>query len=130
MQTTRKMKKIMLFMVLAASASVMMGCAADDPFQEIGSGSNWNNGSDTTGGSDVGGSGGSSATSATTGSLATFDVVIDRESAEGNDSAEEYFPDAEDALENNEFTTEVSIDLSNPVAKTENGVQVTVAAAM
>ena len=126
MQTTRKMKKIMLFMVLAASASVMMGCAADDPFQEIGSGSNWNNGSDTTGGSDVGGSGGSNATSATTGSLATFDVVIDRESAEGNDSAEEYFPDAEDALENNEFTTEVSIDLSNPVAKTENGVQVTV----
>ena len=35
-------------------------------------------------------------------------------------------PDEEDALENNEFTTEVSIDLSNPVAKTENGVEVTV----
>ena len=32
----------------------------------------------------------------------------------------------EDALENNEFTKEVSIDMSNPVAKTENGVEVTV----
>ena len=40
--------------------------------------------------------------------------------------AEEYFPDEEDALENNEFTKEVSIDMSNPVAKTENGVEVTV----
>ena len=29
-------------------------------------------------------------------------------------------------MENNEFTTEIAIDLSNPTAKTENGVEVSV----
>ena len=64
--------------------------------------------------------------STTTGELATFDIAIDRTTVEPTEAAEEYFPDEEDALENNEFTTEVAIDLSSPVAKTENGVEVTV----
>ena len=64
--------------------------------------------------------------SSTTGELATFDVAIDKTTAEPTDAATEYFPYDEDVLENNEFTTEVSIDLSNPEAKTENGVEVTV----
>ena len=64
--------------------------------------------------------------SSTTGELATFDVAIDKTTAEPTDAATEIFPYDEDVLENNEFTTEVSIDLSNPEAKTENGVEVTV----
>lgn len=69
---------------------------------------------------------GGNGSSSTTGELATFDIAIDKTSAEPSDAADEYFPEAEDALESNEFTTEVSIDLSNPVAKTENGVEITV----
>ena len=112
------MKKIMTFVMLIASVAVITCCSAQDPFEEFSGGYDWNNG----GGFTPGGNG----SSATTGELATFDITIDQTTAEPTDVAEEYFPDEEDALENNEFTTEVSIDLSNPVAKTENGVEVTV----
>ena len=64
--------------------------------------------------------------SAVTGKLSTFDVAVDKTGAEPASAAEEYFPEEEDALENNEFTTEVSIDMSAPADKTENGVQISV----
>ncbi len=113
------MKKIMMSAMLIASIAVMTGCSADDPFEDYNENGNngWNTGSNTPGGN---------GSSATTGELATFDVAIDRTTAEPTTVASEYFPDEEDALENNEFTTEVTINLSNPVAKTENGVEVTV----
>ena len=113
------MKKIVFFSILAASVAVMTCCTAEDPFEEYYNNGNneWNNGGNTFGGN---------GSSATTGELATFDIAINKSTAEPTTTASEYFPDEEDALENNEFTTEVSIDLSNPVAKTENGVEVTV----
>ena len=112
------MKKILMFSVLATSIAVMTCCTAEDPIEEFYNGSNgnnseWNNNN-------------SNGNSATTGQLTTFDIAIDKTSAEPSATASEYFPEEEDALENNEFTTEVAIDLSNPVAKTENGVEVTV----
>ena len=64
--------------------------------------------------------------STTTGELATFTIALDKTTAEPTDVADAYLPDEEDDLANNEFTTEVNIDLSNPAAKTENGVEVTV----
>ena len=109
------MKKIMISVMLIASIAVMTGCSAEDPFEEFSYNNNWNYGGQTMGGS-----------SATTGELASFDVAIDKATAEPTSVATAYFPDEEDALENNEFTTEVTIDLSTPVAKTENGVEVTV----
>ncbi len=113
------MKKGLFFAMLAASIATMTSCSSEDPFSDFSDfgNSNWNNG-----GSMAGGSGNST----TTGSLATFDIAIDTGSTEPANVATEYFPDEEDALENNAFTTEVRIDLSNPVAKSENGVQVTV----
>lgn len=113
------MKKTLLFMMLVASISMLTCCAAEDPFEDvINNGNNgWNNGGNMPGGN---------GSSATTGELATFDISIDESSSEPTSAATEYFPDEEDALENNSFTTEVTIDLSNPVAKTENGVGVTV----
>ena len=99
------MKKTLLYMVLVASVATMAGCSADD----------------TLDGSTV-----SSGNAAVTGELAKFDVQTDRTTAEPASAAAEYFPVEEDMLENNEFTTEVAIDLSNPVGKTENGVEVTV----
>ena len=113
--------KTMIKMMLMASAVMMTSCLADDPFSD--GSNNWDyswgdNGSTTTPGS------GSSST--TTGELTTFAVSIDQTSAEPTTTASEYLPDEEDALENNSFTTEVNIDMSNPTAFTENGVEVTV----
>ena len=111
------MKKAIFFAMLAACVTVMTCCSADDPFEEYAYDQNvWNNGSDNM-------SGGSSAA---TGELTTFVIAIDKTSAEPTAVADEYFPEEEDALENNTFTTEVDIDLSTPVAKSENGVEITV----
>ena len=114
------MKKLFIISALVAAATVMTCCSAEDPFEEYenygdNSNNSWNSGGSMSGG-----------TSATTGELATFDIAIDKVTAEPETTAGEYLPDEEDDLSNNEFTTEVSIDLSNPVAKTENGVEVTV----
>jgi hypothetical protein len=113
------MKKIMFPMMLAASIAVITGCSKDDPFTELenNGGNIWNNGGNMPNGN---------GSSATMGELATFDIALDAVTAEPIETAAEYFPDEEDLLENNEFTTEVAIDLSNPTAKTENGVEVTV----
>ena len=100
------MRKVWLSIVFALSVAAMTSCSSEDSIE-----------------SSLDGQGG---TSATTGELATFDVAIDKTTAEPTTTVSEYFPVEEDALENNTFTTEVAIDLSNPVAKTENGVEVTV----
>lgn len=107
------MKTISILAIMAASAIMLTSCSADDPFEEF------NSSSSNAYASTVG-------SSATTGELVTFDVAVDKSTAEPTEAATAYYPDEEDVLENNEFTTEVSIDLSNPVAKTENGVEVTV----
>ena len=119
------MKKVLKMMVFMASIAMVTGCTAEDPLEEYSNNSNneWNDGGNpSTGQGQAGGNG----SSAITGKLATFDVAVDKTSAEPTDAATAYFPEEEDALENNEFTTEVSIDMSAPVAKTENGVKVTV----
>ncbi len=102
------MKKRMSIVLLVASMMLIAGCSSDDVIVN-------NLNIDMANGN-----------SSTTGELATFDVAIDKTTAEPTDAATEIFPYDEDVLENNEFTTEVSIDLSNPEAKTENGVEVTV----
>ena len=113
--------KTMIKMMLIASTVLMTSCMADDPFSD--GSNNWDyswgdNGSTT--------NPGASSSSTTTGELTTFTVSIDQTSAEPTTTASEYLPDEEDALENNSFTTEVTIDMSNPTAFTANGVEVTV----
>ena len=108
-------------MMLLASVVTFASCSADDPFSDL-----YNSGNNNTWGGNEIVTPGSSGSSATTGELTTFSVSIDKTTAEPSSTASEYFPDEEDALENNSFTTEVSIDMSNPVAKTENGVEITV----
>ena len=105
--------------MLMASMAAMTCCSADDPFEEYVTDNTWN--SDNT--PSTGGS------SSVAGSIATLEVNIDKTTAEPSNAATEYFPDEEDMIENNDFTTEVSIDLSSPVAKTVNGVEVTVSGA-
>ncbi len=113
------MKKIFGLMMLMVSIVFVVSCSQEDPYSNYGGNGGWNGGTNFNGGT----SGGSSAIS---GTLSSFDIVVDKTTAEPTDVAEEYFPEEEDALENNEFTVEVPIDLSNPVASTENGVEVTV----
>ncbi len=109
----------MFFMMLVASMTAMTSCSAEDPFEEYINNDNnsWNSSGNTTEGN---------GSSTTTSELTTFDIAIDESSAEPTEAAAEYFPDEEDMLENNSFTTIVTIDLSNPVAKTENGVEIMV----
>ena len=110
------MKKILFFSMLAASLTMMTCCTSEDPFEEFYNGNNsWTNGEESFGGG-----------SSTTGELATFNVAIDKTTAEPTATASEYFPDEEDVFENNDFTIEVAIDMSNPVAKSVDGVEVTV----
>ena len=111
----------MIKMMLLASTVMMTSCLADDPFSD--GSNNWDYSWDDNGSTTTPGSGGSSTT---TGELTTFSVSIDQTSAEPTTTTSEYLPDEEDALENNSFTTEVNIDMSNPTAFTENGVEVTV----
>ena len=113
--------KTKIKMMLIASTVLMTSCLADDPFSD--GSNNWDYSWDDNGSTTTPGSGSSSTT---TGELTTFDVNIDQTSAEPTTTASEYLPDEEDALENNSFTTEVNIDMSNPTAFTENGVEVTV----
>ena len=110
------MKKKYLSAMLIACVSILMACSVDD---------DWTNMYNSYGefGENSQGGGGSSST---TGALTTFTVTVDKTSAEPSTTVSEYFPDEEDALENNSFTTEVAIDMANPVAKSENGVEVTV----
>ena len=115
------MKNSIIRMMLLASVVTFASCSADDPFSDL-----YNSGNNNTWGGNEIVTPGSSGSSATTGELTTFSVSIDKTTAEPSSTASEYFPDEEDALENNSFTTEVSIDMSAPVAKTENGVEITV----
>ena len=112
------MKKIIMTSRLIAFIMMMTCCSAEDPFEQYDNydDNNWNYDTTTK----------SSGGSVTTGELSVFDITIDKTTAEPTDEATPYYPDEEDDLGNNEFTTEVAIDLSYPVEKTENGVQVTV----
>ena len=111
------MRKIVIAATLVTSMAVMTCCSGEDPFEDFIDNGNWTGGGMTPGGS---------GNSYTTGELATFDISLDNTSAEPETTAAEYFPEEEDALENNTFAIEVAIDLTNPSAKTENGVEVTV----
>jgi hypothetical protein len=119
------MKRIMLYAMLMASAVVQTSCSSEDPLDELLNDERWNNGNNTSENNGINGPVGN-GNSTTTGELATFDISLDAMTVEPAEAATEYFPDEEDILENNEFTIEVAIDLSNPVAKSENGVEVTV----
>ena len=118
------MKKVFIFLaIMTASTAMLTSCSSDDPIENYMSG---NNGFGPENNEPSGNTPSGNGSSAITGELTTFDIALDKTTAEPTDVADAYFPDEEDILENNEFTTEIAIDLSNPVAKTENGVEITV----
>ena len=116
-----KTKKLLM---LFASVAVLTACSSDDPFDSV------NNmvppAVNGGGGGMVNGGGGTSGSTAATGELLTFDVAIDKTSAEPTSTVSGYYPETTDDISTQAFTTKVTIDMANPVAKTENGVEITV----
>lgn len=116
------MKQLMTMMMLfAASASVMTACSSDDPFS-----TESNEMVFPGGGMPTDGQGASGSATAGSGELLSFTVVIDRSTAEPATDIAAYYPEAEDDITKQTFATEVAIDMTNPVARTINGVEVSV----
>ena len=116
------MKKIIFSMMLIAiMTAVTTACSSDDPID------GFNNQQPTADGQlSGGGNTGGSGSTAASGELLTFAVAIDKTTAEPTEVASAYYPEAEDNVSQQTFATKVNIDMSNPVAKTENGVEITV----
>ena len=108
--------------MLLASVAVLTACSSDDPFDSM----NYMAPPDVNGGGDMMYDGGASSSTAGTGELLTFEVAIDKTSAEPASTASAYYPEAADAISTRTFDKQVTIDMANPVAKTENGVEITV----
>ncbi len=111
------MKKTILLTMAAVLMTATTACSSEDPMSSF-------NNNYFTPTNNMGGN--SSSGSVATGDLASFSVTIDKSTAEPTSTASAYYPDEEDNFSNNSFDTQVAIDLSNPTAKTENGVTITV----
>jgi len=113
------MKKMIYLVMLTASMAVTTACSSDDPFDTSNS---------FTPGGDVpdGNMNGNGSSTAGTGELLSFSVNIDKTTAEPASTVAAYYPEAEDNVETQTFATKVEIDMANPVAKTENGVEITI----
>ena len=109
-------------MMLIASAAVMTACSSDDPFENA---YNYMDPGMLGPGGDMmpGGAGGASAG---TGEMLSFEVALDKNSAEPTSTVTAYYPETADDVSKQTFATQVTIDMANPVAKTENGVEIIV----
>ena len=109
-------------MMLIASAAVMTACSSDDPFENA---YNYMDPGMLGPGGDmmIGGAGGASAG---TGEMLTFEVALDKTTVEPASTVTAYYPETADDVSKQTFATQVTIDMANPVAKTENGVEITV----
>ena len=114
------MKKVMTIMMLCASVTLLPSCSSDDDDNWL---DDWYGEQETGGAVSTGGS-----VSASSGELTTFTVSIDKTSAEPAATVSEVFPDEEDNLASNSFSTEVAItfDGTNATYTTAEGVSVTV----
>ena len=114
--------KTKTMMMLIASAAVMTACSSDDPIENA---YNYMDPGMLGPGGDMmpGGAGGASAG---TGEMLTFEVALDKTSVEPASTVAAYYPETADDVSKQTFATQVTIDMANPVAKTENGVEITV----
>jgi len=113
------MKKILFSAMLTASIISLTACSSDDPLSDL-----IDNNSVPSNGTNSNGSQNSSADN--TSELLTFNVEIDKTTAEPATTATATYPEASDDISKNTFATVVNIDMSNPTAKEENGVTITV----
>ena len=114
-----KTKKLLMFL---ASVAILTACSSDDPIENAYS--YIDPGMQGPGGDMMNvGTGGATAS---TGELLSFEVALDKTSTEPTSTVAAYYPETADDVSKQTFTTQVTIDMANPVAKTENGVEITV----
>ena len=108
--------------MLIASVAVLTACSSEDPIENA---YNYLDPSMLGPGGDMmtGGAGGASAG---TGEMLTFEVALDKTTVEPASTVTSYYPETADDVSKQTFATQVTIDMANPVAKTENGVEITV----
>ena len=114
-----KTKKLLMFL---ASVAILTACSSDDPIENA---YNYIDPGMQGPGGDMTNVGTGGAT-ASTGELLSFEVALDKTSTEPTSTVAAYYPETADDVSKQTFTTQVTIDMANPVAKTENGVEITV----
>ena len=109
-------RKLFSAMLLASSIITWTACSNDDPLSDLYNDVNGNrnvNINGNTNGSD------------NSAELLSFTINIDKTTPEPTGASATY-PEASDDISQNKFETIVNIDMSNPTAKEENGVTITV----
>ena len=118
-------KKIKTIQFMAAMTIVAMitACSSDDPFSDDYSG--WNDNGDSSTWTNTSGSG---TTTSTYAEMTSFTVAVDKTTEEPASSATAQYPESSDAPSANlsNFTTQVKIDMANPVDPAVAGVSVTI----
>ena len=118
------MKKV-LFIIMLLTSMVVMTCCTKDEISNLSTGNNNNTANTATDGS----LSGNASANLGSGDLASFSVAVDKSTAEPSTTADAFYPEAEDNLDDatnsSDFTTEVAIDMSNPQTGTVNGVEIT-----
>lgn len=107
-----------MYAAMLFASIVITGCSSDDPISEM-----FDNNSSTPTNTD---NGGSSAANASSSELLSFDINIDKTTAEPTSTATAAYPEESDNIDKNSFVAIVNIDMSNPTSKEENGVTITV----
>lgn len=107
-----------MYAAMLFASIVITGCSSDDPISEM-----FDNNSSTPTNTD---NGGSSAANASSSELLSFDINIDKTTAEPTSTATAAYPEESDNFDKNSFVAIVNIDMSNPTSKEENGVTITV----
>ena len=125
----------MLITMLCASAMALTtACTTDDPFSEYtnyGGGSTWNGGNENNGNGNEGSSSSGSYT------VSLTDIAIDKTTAEPTSAASAYYPEDEDNIENESFSSAttvnivfnesgVSCDAPNTMTVSTNGAHLTI----
>lgn len=107
-----------MYAAMLFASIVITGCSSDDPISEM-----YDNNSSTPTNTN---NGGASATNASSSELLSFDINIDKTTAEPTSTATAAYPEESDNIDKNSFVAIVNIDMSNPTSKEENGVTITV----
>ena len=115
------MKTKAKMMMLAAVVAALIACSTDDPFDSFyGNGNSVSERTAPSGGDMM--NGGSGSSTAGSGELLSYQVTIDKTSSEPTGNTSAYYPESTDDISKQTFSKQVTIDMANPVAKTENGV--------
>ena len=106
-----------MYAAMLFASIVITGCSSDDPISEM-----YDNNNITPTNTN---NGGSSAANASSSELLSFDINIDKTTAEPTSTATAAYPEESDNFDKNSFVAIVNIDMSNPTSKEENGVTIT-----